>query len=257
MHLRIDDDFPEISETLLSILYPHFIQPIPSMTVAEFHLDPNEGKMTSGFKVDAGSMLYSRPVGGIPCKFRTAHDVTMWPITVDDAQWRPPDQIRPEVQAPEATAVCRLKLKCLPDTQFKTLQLSRLRFYLSVRAYCWCIPLCGLLFAQLRQESITARSAPRFAHPAGPLARARAAAGRVPGRRSLVARAAPILRGLPAATGIFRFTGKVLLLRSDSIQAFSAGTTNPKSKFCSLSARSREMNAISRWNSASTQRHSG
>src|SRR6202163_2501593 len=46
VHLRIDDDFPEISESLLSILYPHFIRPIPSMTVAEFHLDPNEGKMT-------------------------------------------------------------------------------------------------------------------------------------------------------------------------------------------------------------------
>ncbi|HML18787.1 MAG TPA: type VI secretion system baseplate subunit TssF [Bryobacteraceae bacterium] len=131
VHLRIDDDFPEISESLLSILYPHYIRPVPSMTVAEFHLDPNEGKMTTGFKVDSGSTLYSRPVGGIPCKFRTSHDLTMWPLTVAEAQWRPPDQLRPEVQAPDAVAVCRLKLACLPDVQFKALPLSSLRFYLN------------------------------------------------------------------------------------------------------------------------------
>jgi type VI secretion system protein ImpG len=131
VHLRIDDDFPEISESLLSLLYPHFIRPIPSMTIAEFHLDPKEGKMTTGFKVDAGSVLYSRPVGGIPCKFQTAHDLTMWPITVAEAQWRPPDQLRPEVHAPDAVAVCRLKLSCLPDVQFKTMPLSSLRFYLN------------------------------------------------------------------------------------------------------------------------------
>jgi type VI secretion system protein ImpG len=131
VHLRIDDDFPEISESLLSILYPHYIRPIPSMTVVEFHLDPNEGKMTSGFKVDAGSVLYSRPVGGIPCKFRTAHDLTMWPVTITEAQWRPPDQLRPEIQAPDAVAVCSLKLACLPDVNFKALPLSSLQFFLS------------------------------------------------------------------------------------------------------------------------------
>jgi type VI secretion system protein ImpG len=131
VHLRIDDDFPEISESLLSLLYPHYIRPIPSMTIAEFHLDPKEGKMTSGFKVEAGSVLYSRPVGGIPCKFQTAHDLTMWPLTVAEAQWRPPDQLRPEVHAPDAVAACRLRLSCAPDVQFKTLPLSSLRFYLN------------------------------------------------------------------------------------------------------------------------------
>lgn len=131
VHLRIDDDFPEISEALLSILYPHYIRPIPSMTVAEFHMDPNEGKKTTGFTVQGGSTLYSRPVAGIPCKFRTAHDLTMWPVTVREASFRPPDQLRPEVHAPDAVAVCRLQLSCLPDVQFKSLPLSSLRFYLS------------------------------------------------------------------------------------------------------------------------------
>jgi type VI secretion system protein ImpG len=40
VHLKIDDEFPEITEALLGILYPHYIRPIPSMSIVEFHLDP-------------------------------------------------------------------------------------------------------------------------------------------------------------------------------------------------------------------------
>ncbi len=36
IHKKIDDDFPEITESLLNILYPHYISPIPSMSVVRF-----------------------------------------------------------------------------------------------------------------------------------------------------------------------------------------------------------------------------
>src|SRR5882757_3782516 len=39
IHLKIDDEFPEITEALLSILYPHYIRPLPSMSIVEMHLD--------------------------------------------------------------------------------------------------------------------------------------------------------------------------------------------------------------------------
>src|SRR5713226_5527689 len=39
VHLKIDDDFPEITESLLSILHPHYIRPVPSMSIVEMHLD--------------------------------------------------------------------------------------------------------------------------------------------------------------------------------------------------------------------------
>ena len=43
VHLKIDDEFPEITEALLSILYPHYIRPIPSMSIVEMHLDAEQG----------------------------------------------------------------------------------------------------------------------------------------------------------------------------------------------------------------------
>src|SRR5262245_65057704 len=68
VHLKIDDEFPEITEALLSILYPHYIRPIPSMSIVEFHADPEQAKAVTGIRIPNGSTMLSRPVGGVPCK---------------------------------------------------------------------------------------------------------------------------------------------------------------------------------------------
>ena len=39
VHLKIDDEFPEITSALLNILYPHYLRPIPSACIVEMHLD--------------------------------------------------------------------------------------------------------------------------------------------------------------------------------------------------------------------------
>src|SRR6202140_3066628 len=48
VHLKIDDEFPEITEALLGIVYPHFIRPIPSMSIVQFMLDVEQGRLTPG-----------------------------------------------------------------------------------------------------------------------------------------------------------------------------------------------------------------
>lgn len=93
VHLKIDDEFPEITEALLGIVYPHLIRPIPSMSVVQFHLDSAKGKVTTGLTLQKDSMLYSRPVDGVPCKFRTCYDTTLWPIEVAGAEWTSPDRL--------------------------------------------------------------------------------------------------------------------------------------------------------------------
>ncbi|MCC7174059.1 MAG: type VI secretion system baseplate subunit TssF [Bryobacterales bacterium] len=131
VHLKIDDEFPEISEALLGILYPHYVRPIPSMTVVEFSLDPEQGKLTSAMPVPRGSMLYSRPVDGVPCRFQTCFETTLCPVTVSEAQWRTPDRLNPPLRAPDAAAACRVELTCYPEVTFEKLELDSLRFYLN------------------------------------------------------------------------------------------------------------------------------
>lgn len=131
VQLKIDDDFSEVSESLLSVVYPNYVRPVPSMSIVEFDLDPEQGKMSSGFSLPRDTVILSRPVNGVPCKFRTRYDLTLWPITVAEAQWTTPDRLKPAVKSTEAVAALRMLLKCQPDVSFDKLDLKTLRFYLN------------------------------------------------------------------------------------------------------------------------------
>lgn len=131
IHLKLDDEFPQITEALLNVLYPHFLRPIPSMSVVEFNVDPEQGKLTTTIRVPRGALLYSRPVDGIQCKFRTCYETVVAPVRVSQAKWRTPERLAVPLKAPDAMAACSIELSCFPDVQFRALGLQSLRFYLS------------------------------------------------------------------------------------------------------------------------------
>jgi type VI secretion system protein ImpG len=129
VHLKLDADFPEVSAAMLDVLAPQYVRPIPSMSVVQLGLDPEQGKLSTGYPVPRGTPLFSRPVAGAPCRFRTCYDVTLWPLQVAAAQWTTPDRVR--VRAPEAAAALRLELRCLPDVRLDALDLDVLRVHLA------------------------------------------------------------------------------------------------------------------------------
>jgi len=130
VHLKIDDEFPEITEALLSIIYPHYVRPVPSMSIVEMVLDPERGKLTSGLKIPRNTTMYSKSVGGDPCKFRTCYDTTLWPVTITEANYLPPDRLTPPIKSTEAVGALRLQLQTAQDVQFDKLEMDALRFYL-------------------------------------------------------------------------------------------------------------------------------
>src|SRR3989442_5608010 len=127
IHHKIDDEFPEITDALLGVLYPHYLAPLPSMSIVQFVLDPDQGKLTSGHRIERGAILYSQPVNGMPCRFRTCYPITLWPIEVVSARFDTPDRLG---SAPKAAAVLRLELRCLGGTTLAELALDQLRFFL-------------------------------------------------------------------------------------------------------------------------------
>jgi len=131
VHKRIDEDVPEISEALLEIVYPHYVRPIPSISLVELELDREQGKLSSGLRIPRNSLLSSRPVGGVPCKFSTCYDTTLWPIRVAGLEWVTPDRLKPPVRANDAVAALRLELHCFAELEFKALDLSSLRLHLA------------------------------------------------------------------------------------------------------------------------------
>jgi type VI secretion system protein ImpG len=131
VRLKIDDEFPEITEALLSVLYPHYLRPIPSMSIVEFQMDYEQVSPEKGLPLDRGSILRSRPINGVPCKFATCYDVMFWPIEVAEAEWKTPDRLTPAVRSSEAAHALRLELRGAGDVTFSKLALKTLRFYLN------------------------------------------------------------------------------------------------------------------------------
>jgi type VI secretion system protein ImpG len=126
---KIDDEFPEITDSLLGLLYPHYQRPIPSLSVVQFVLSREQVKMTTGHTIERGARLNTRPVGGTPCRFRTAAPVTLWPIEVEAVRLDPDRVVFPGKPA-AAVALLQLTLRATGGIRFPELALDRLRFYL-------------------------------------------------------------------------------------------------------------------------------
>jgi type VI secretion system protein ImpG len=82
VQLKIDSEFPRFTEGLLSVVYPHYLAPTPSMAVVKMEPNHRQGVLTDGFRVPRGSVLRGNLGRGeqTACEFRTAHDVDLWPI---------------------------------------------------------------------------------------------------------------------------------------------------------------------------------
>jgi type VI secretion system protein ImpG len=128
---KLEDEFPELTEALLGVLYPHYQSPIPSLAVVQFELDPKQTP-TEGHTIPRHSPLETDSIGGEPCRFRTCYPVTLWPISVQAASLSKPPFVAPyTVHSASAEAVLRLELSCTDaKLTFAELELTTLRFFL-------------------------------------------------------------------------------------------------------------------------------
>lgn len=130
IHNKLDDEFPELTESLASVFFPQFLAPVPSMAIVEFPIDGNRGKLPDGFPIDKGSRLTTQPVSDVSCRYRTAYPVTLWPVQVQAAELLPPP-FPPGLRAPAgAASAIILQLQTLSGLKFSELSLEKLRFYL-------------------------------------------------------------------------------------------------------------------------------
>jgi len=134
---KIDDEFPEITEALLGMLYPHYLRPVPSMAIFQIELDPEQSKMTGGYPIARGREIFSKPVMGVPVQFRTAYPLTLWPLKVVRAAVVRGAAIAslPGLAAKrglgDAFAAIRIELKTFPGVRWAELELGSLRFFLN------------------------------------------------------------------------------------------------------------------------------
>ncbi len=127
---RIEADLPEITASLLGILYPHFTSPIPSMAMACFEADPAAG-LSGPVNIPAGTICYAESESGEDAQYRTAHPIQLWPLDVVDAQFdRHPELLDLPAEARGAAAAIRIRIRAF-DTSLSELGVDRLRFHIA------------------------------------------------------------------------------------------------------------------------------
>ena len=80
VHHRLDDEFPELTDALLGLLYPHYLAPMPSCMVAQLGCQPD---LMLPAQLAPGIAFETEPVRGEPLRYRSTAPVTLWPIEVE------------------------------------------------------------------------------------------------------------------------------------------------------------------------------
>ncbi|HEY2023166.1 type VI secretion system baseplate subunit TssF [Paraburkholderia sp.] len=130
---KLDDELPELTEGLVSLLWPHYLRMIPSLSIVE--LEPLAEKLQRTEIVAAGVPVRSAPIavppaGGaegtapktVQCLYRTTQPVTLQPLSITHAG--------PSVRH-DGRSIIRLGFELDQSARRKETDLSRLRLHLS------------------------------------------------------------------------------------------------------------------------------
>ena len=135
VQLKVDAQFPSFTQHLLEVVYPNYTAPTPAMTIVQFEPDPAEGDLTSGFEIGRGAVLKAKLSKDqkTRCEFRTAHDVTLWPLEIAEAEYFSSRGAVATLNVPDRAGVragIRLRLRTLGEVELDDLPLDRLAVYL-------------------------------------------------------------------------------------------------------------------------------
>jgi type VI secretion system protein ImpG len=135
LQLKIDARCPDFTQHLLEIVYPHYLTPIPSMAVVQFQPVLEEAALGEGIAIPRQTSVRSILGKGeqTSCEYRTAHDVTLWPIEISEAEYftnmgvvsgaRLPDGCKPK-------AGVRLRIRATAGLNLQEVMLDSLTVFL-------------------------------------------------------------------------------------------------------------------------------
>lgn len=119
---KVEDEFPELTHSLLNMLWPNYLRPVPSATIMRF--DPQLHALSGRQSVPQHTGVKSRPVGNgktqTQCRFRTCREVAVYPMTLAAAN----------AEHSREVSVVTLALALHTDQPLSALGIDSLRFFL-------------------------------------------------------------------------------------------------------------------------------
>ncbi len=104
---RLDDGLPEVTHALIAALLPHYLRPLPAMTVVQFS---SSALRRDAVVVPAGAFIDAVALAGTACRFRTVHAVTVTPLSITQVRSEPgpPTRVAVTFSLPEGAVTTGL-----------------------------------------------------------------------------------------------------------------------------------------------------
>lgn len=126
---KLDDELPELTEGLVSMLWPHYLRMIPSLSILE--MTPDLGALQRHEVLPAGLEVTSDPIAldsqvdgsgeRVECIYRTTQPVDLYPLRLTEAG---------AYTREDGRSVIRLRLALQTQGRREQLSVPRLRLYL-------------------------------------------------------------------------------------------------------------------------------
>jgi len=120
---KIDDQFPELTHSMINMLWPNYLRPVPSTSIVRFN--PIERGISNRQVVDKGCMLNSNTVEDQVCQFQTCRDINIYPLEISAVK----------AQHSQEASIVEICIKNQTDFSIAEIELGDVRFYLGGQSY--------------------------------------------------------------------------------------------------------------------------
>lgn len=119
---KLDDELPELSHSLMQLLWPNYMRPLPAFSILQFDPLTMPGP---GLKVARETPVESVPIGGVQCRFRTCYPTEVMALDLKALNY----------SVKGDGSLLSLRLEMSADGHLGELELSRLRLHFAGERY--------------------------------------------------------------------------------------------------------------------------
>ncbi|MCC6511790.1 MAG: type VI secretion system baseplate subunit TssF, partial [Pirellulaceae bacterium] len=139
LRLKIEDEFPEVCQSMLQVLYPHYVSPVPPVGICRFKATELAHENPDGVFIQRHARLETEDVDGQACAFRTCYATRVLPISITQAEYQKPPFTFPvePTWTSRVEAAIRLRLRSDSDKlPIQKMNLSKLPLYMGSADSC-------------------------------------------------------------------------------------------------------------------------
>ncbi|MBD9441762.1 type VI secretion system baseplate subunit TssF [Pseudomonas sp. PDM04] len=119
---KLDDELPELTHSLMQLLWPNYMRPLPAFSILQF--DPLK-RTGPALRVERDTPIESVPVEGVCCRFRTCYPTEVMAVHLAALNY----------SVKGDGSLLSLRLQMSVDGHLGELELSRLRLHLAGERY--------------------------------------------------------------------------------------------------------------------------